>query len=691
MQFRIWGLGLATVLAGCLATAATAEAGGFQDAYVKASNTGAGDRFGDPMALDGDTMVVGAPDEDSNASGVDGDQAADSAAGSGAAYVFTRDSTGEWTQQAYLKASNPDAGDRFGASVALDGDTIVIGAYLEDGDGAGGQADNSTEASGAAYVFNRTGATWSQQAYLKASNPGLGDVFGVSVAIADDTIVVGAQGEDGNGPGGPANNSAEESGAAYVYTRTGASWSQQAYLKASSPVIAAIFGDSVAISGDTIAVGAWGEGEGGYNSGAAYVYTRAGAAWTEQAHLKASNAGANHRFGDSIAIDGDTTVVGAPTEGRDIYDDWESGAAYVFTRSAETRSQQAYLKATNVGRGDKFGESVAIDGDNIVVGATGEDGNGIGGPGDNSVQASGAAYAFIRRAGTWFEHGYLKAAAPGVTDRFGASVAIDGETIALGAPNEDGNATGVNGSQADNSASDSGAAYIFAIDLDGDGVRESEDNCPSAANPAQEDRDGDTLGNACDPDDDNDGKADGSDACPRGEMGWTSTADTDRDDDGCRDAGEDMDDDNDGVADHADACPNGAGPGPDTDRDGCKDVGEDSDDDNDGKADAVDACPTVAATTADGCPDRTAPKVKLTSGPSGKTKDRTPTFRFKSNDATAKFSCSVDRARPGRCKSPFTSKKLKPGKHRFKVVATDAAANRSAPETRSFTVKKKRR
>jgi len=168
-----------------------------QQAYVKASNKGAGDEFGSSVAVDGDTVVVvGAPIEDSSSTGVGGLDN-DSASGSGAAYVFTRTGT-TWTQQAYVKASNTGAGDQFGFSVAVDGDTVVVGAPFEDSSsmGVGGLDNDSASGSGAAYVFTRTGAAWTEQAYVKASNTGAGDYFGFSVAVSGDTVVVGAQAED---------------------------------------------------------------------------------------------------------------------------------------------------------------------------------------------------------------------------------------------------------------------------------------------------------------------------------------------------------------------------------------------------------------------------------------------------------------------------------------------------------------
>jgi hypothetical protein len=181
-----------------------------QQIYLKASNTGVNDSFGWSVALDGDTLVVAAPDEDSSATGVNGNQTNNSATEAGAAYVFTR-SGSTWSQQAYLKASNTATGDSFGISVALDGDTLVVGANGED------------SSAGAAYVFTRPtgGTTWSQQAYLKASNPGFNNEFGVSVALSGETLAVGAVFEDSNatGVGGDGDNDlAPGAGAAYTFT-----------------------------------------------------------------------------------------------------------------------------------------------------------------------------------------------------------------------------------------------------------------------------------------------------------------------------------------------------------------------------------------------------------------------------------------------------------------------------------------
>ena len=473
-----------------------------QQAYLKASNTDADDNFGRSLAIAGDTVVVGASSEDSNATGVNGNQGDNSAPSAGAAYVFVRDGSGNWVQQAYLKASNSELGDRFGYSVAIAGDTVVIGAPFEHSNATGvngNQSDNSADQAGAAYVFVRDGAgNWTQQAYLKASNTEAFDLFGLGVAIAGDTVVIGSPAEDSDANGVNGNqsdNSANNAGAAYVFVRDGAgNWSQQAYLKASNSDggeqfgIDDQFGTSVAIAGDTVVVGAQFEdsnatGVNGNQSdnsalgtGAAYVFVRDGAGnWSQQAYLKASNPDVDDNFGISVAVVGDTVVVGARREDSNATgvngnqgdnSATDAGSAYVFVRDgAGNWSQQAYLKASNSESGDSFGFSVAIAGDTVVVGVRFEDSNATGVNGnqaDNSSELAGAAYVFMRDGtGNWSQQAYLKASNTDAADFFGESVGIAGDTVVVGAKFEDSNATGVNSNQADNSASDSGAVYVF--------------------------------------------------------------------------------------------------------------------------------------------------------------------------------------------------------------------------------------
>jgi len=394
-----------------------------QQAYLKASNTDAGDLFGASIAVAGDTVIVGAFREDSSATGVNGNQANNSADESGAAYVFVR-SGSSWVQQAYLKASNTEEGDTFGSVVAISGDTIVVGAPAEASSttGVNGlQTDNSAPGSGAAYVFVRSGSVWTQQAYLKASNTNMNDAFGFSVAVSGDTVVVGANIEASNAVdvnGNQADNSALQAGAAYVFVRSGNLWTQQAYLKASNSNAFDSFGYAVSVSGETIVVGALQE--------------------------RSNATGVNgNQANNSLTF---------------------AGAAYAFTRTGSTWSQQAYLKASNTEARDRFGSSVAVSGDTALVGAIGEDSSAVGVNGnqaDNAASGAGAAYVFVRSGSIWTQQAYLKASNSNANDSFGFALALDADTVVVGSPFEESNASGINGNQLDNSAPGAGAAYVF--------------------------------------------------------------------------------------------------------------------------------------------------------------------------------------------------------------------------------------
>jgi hypothetical protein len=454
-----------------------------QEAYIKASNStnGTVNGFGGAIALDGDTLVVSQIGDDSNASGVNGNQFNEGAPNSGAVFVYVK-SGGTWVQQAYLKASNPAASNSFGSSLALDGDTLVIGSTGQDTSGSN---------SGAAYVFTRTAGVWSQQAFLKASNPGASDAFGRSIDVDGDTVVVGAPNEDSNalGVGGSqTDNSSANSGAAYVFVRNGASWSQQAYVKASNTQPDDQFGFSVAIVGDTVVVGAVNEdsnatGVNGAQSnnsqsqaGAAYVFTRSGVAWSQQAYLKASNTDNNDQFGIALAMDGETLVVGSAGEASGSpgvngvqldESQQDAGAAYVFVRTGGVWAQEAYVKASNPGADDLFGIDVALHGDTLVVGAfhenssaTGVDGNQA----DESADDAGAAYVFRRNGSTWSQQAYLKASNTQLGDVFGGACAVFGDAIVCSAIGESSNATGVNGDQSNDLAPQAGACYAFVIE-----------------------------------------------------------------------------------------------------------------------------------------------------------------------------------------------------------------------------------
>lgn len=445
-----------------------------QQAYVKASNSGEGDYFGSSVALshDGSVLAVGAPLEDSAATGIDGEQSDDAAPNAGAVYVFAR-SEQAWSQQSYLKPSNAAAGDSFGASVAVSGDgsTIAVGAHFQDGDGI--------QDAGAVFVFVGNEQTWAQQAHVKAQNPGVGDRFGWSVALSHDgnTLAVGAPFEDGAG------ESAQNAGVVYTYARAGQSWVQRGHVRADNSGLGDKFGWIVALSSDaeTLAVGAPGEdggSDGGavQNAGAVYVFVYTDQAWTQQAYVKAHNPGAGDEFGASVALspDGNTLAVGAPFEASaasgiegDQDDDSapDAGAAYVFWRDGQMWVRQAYVKASNSERGDEFGASVAIshDGDTLAIGAPLEDGATAGFDGNQHSDAApdaGAVYMFARDEQAWAQRTYAKAsnsAADAVDDEFGWTVALshDGQTLAVGAPFED---------QSDDARQHAGFVHVFVRD-----------------------------------------------------------------------------------------------------------------------------------------------------------------------------------------------------------------------------------
>ena len=512
-----------------------------QVAYLKASNAAPGAHFacggslpghiGNSIAIssDGSTLAIGAPHENSGARGINGNQNDESAYGSGAVYVFTRRGD-SWAQQAYIKASNPGQSDNFGSRVALsaNGNTLAVSAVWEASAAtgiSGNQNDDSIPQSGAVYVFTRTGNTWAQQAYIKASNTGRapvdnddfgdGDQFGFTLALSGDgnTLAAGAVSEDSRASG--INNlafqnddSAASSGAVYVFTRTGNTWAQQAYVKAANSEANDLFAYDVALNadGNTMVVGAFNEdGSGrtvnaipdnllaaGGGNGAVYVFERTGTTWRQTAYVKGSRTEANDALGYSVAIseDGNTIAAGAGEEncltpgvnpagcensrvvppGAPAPIGGSSGAAYVWARNGNTWTEMAFIKSSNPDPNDWFGVRMAMsgDGNTLVVDAQNEDSNakGINGnQSDDSAEESGAVYVFTRSGNTWVQRAYVKGSNTEAFDEFGSAIAIagDGKTIVVGARGEGSAAKGLNGNQDDNSAREAGAAYVFAI------------------------------------------------------------------------------------------------------------------------------------------------------------------------------------------------------------------------------------
>lgn len=516
-----------------------------QIAYIKASNTEAYDHFacgggnqghtGNSIALSGDgsTMAVGAPFESGGAAGINGNQRDNSMYAAGAVYLYVRQGD-SWVQQAYVKASNPGQSDHFGSSVALsrDGSTLAVAAHWEASAATGvngNQSDNSIPQAGAVYVFTRTGTTWTQQAYVKASNTGRpgkggddvgdGDQFGYAMALSGDgnTLAAGAITEDGGAmqiDGNQHDDSATSAGAVYVYARTGTTWAQQAYVKTSHMGAGDLLGFALALSfdGNTLAATAFDEDGAGkgfnpahdnasINSGALYIFTRQTGTWSQQAYLKGSRNETSDGFGFAVGLsdDGNTVAVGAgdeacltpgvdppgcmddapPGRGANIW----VGAAYVFVRTGATWAEQTFIKAPNARPYTSFGAKLALsgDGNTLAVSSYLEDsgGRGVRPPmvqqllvqemlnawreGRNQAEESGAVYFYTRTGGKWTAGAYVKATNTDAGDEFGSTLALstDGRMMVVGAHQEDGGATGVNGNQSDNSVADAGAAYVF--------------------------------------------------------------------------------------------------------------------------------------------------------------------------------------------------------------------------------------
>ncbi|MCC6904083.1 MAG: hypothetical protein IT377_34265 [Polyangiaceae bacterium] len=379
-----------------------------------AGDGAAEDLFGLAVSLSGDTAVVGAP---SHAVGASVYQ--------GSAYVFVR-SGSIWTEQAKLKASDGAAGDFFGLSVSISGDTVVVGAD-EDVVGA-------NYLQGSAYVFVRSGSSWTEQAKLTASDGAASDLFGWSVSVFGDTVVVGAM-EDDVGANG-------DQGSAYVFVRSGTSWTQQAKLTSSDGAADDQFGCSVSVSGDTAVVGALFDDVGANaEQGSAYVFVRSGTSWTQQAKLTAGDGADGDIFGRKVSTSGDTAVVGAELD--DVGANKNQGSTYIFVRSGSTWTEQAKLTASDGAANDYFGGSVSVFDDAVVIGAFGDD------VGANYGQ--GSAYVFVRSGSTWTERAKLTASDGAASDTLGNSVSLSGDTVVVGAPSDD------------VGAKDQGSAYPFRL------------------------------------------------------------------------------------------------------------------------------------------------------------------------------------------------------------------------------------
>jgi hypothetical protein len=402
---------------------------------------------GDRMTIAGQPAASGAPSAEIALNLGDNpvDIAVESALGWQRTYRLILRRAARLAQHAHVTASNVEGGDEFGYSVSLSGDTLAVSAPYEDSAARGvngDQDDNSAEDSGAVYVFRRAGTVWRQEAYIKAHNTVPLDLlcenssFGESVALSGDTLVVGAPLEDGG---------------------VGRSWNSSAEPLGCLQLVPYEYGDYA----------------GGWNSGAVYVFRRTGTTWQQEAYFKAFDLDEQDWFGASVSLSGDALAVGAPHEdsaaqgvggNQDDNSAPDSGAVYVFRRMGTSWQQEAYVKASNTGAGDRFGARVSLSGDTLAVGVSGEDSAAQGVDGnqdDNEAADSGAVYVFRRNDMTWQQEAYLKASNTGAGDGFGHSVALSDDTVAVGAWAEDSAAQGVGGHQDDDSAPESGAVYVF--------------------------------------------------------------------------------------------------------------------------------------------------------------------------------------------------------------------------------------
>jgi hypothetical protein len=361
--------------------------------------------------------------------GVPGDHVLQATA-RGAAYVFVQNA-GVWTREARLIANDGTQDDGFGNSVAIDGDTVVVGASLDD---VGAVADQ-----GSAYVYNRVAGVWTQAQRLNAAGGAATDLFGAAVAISADTIVVGAPQDD---VGANANQ-----GSAYVFLRAAGVWSQQAQLLAGDGAGADAFGRAVAVSGETALVGApLDDLVAGADAGSAYVFLRAAGVWTQQSKLASAVAAANDFFGTAVALSGDTALVGAPQD--DVLAAVDQGTATVFTRSGVAWTPQATLVAADGTAGDQFGIAVAVDTNTAVIGAAVD---AVG-----ALVGAGAAYATVRTGTTWCLQTRFTARDAAAGDRFGSAVAVSGARLLAGAPKKAGAAPFGNPNE--------GRAYDYDLD-----------------------------------------------------------------------------------------------------------------------------------------------------------------------------------------------------------------------------------
>jgi hypothetical protein len=424
-----------------------------QQAYLKSDQIRASSLYGYAVSIDGNWMVVGAPRESSGATGVSGTVSSDIAAtDSGAAFVYKRDAAGQWKLDAYLKPDNTYPGQHFGYSVAISGNTIIIGAPDETSPAAGVSGTGATNFSGspygAAYTFKHNGTHWVKENYIKPIGPYSGARFGTSVAIFRDTLVVGAPGF-----GTPAN-----AGAAYVFTRSTGNWTQRTAL--SEGIGDNNFGTRVAIYDTTIGIASVTS----VNTATVSVYEGSGASWTKTDTLTALMPESTDLFGSSVSIYKDRIAVGAPgergatlgvpTTGISFVAGTIRGAAFVYKKSGSAWPLSTYVKPTSSSTAQLFGKSVSLFENTLVVGAPGYSND------------DGMVYTYKIDSSNFYHPKTYTPGNPNIKNSFGDSVSISNSAIVIGGQFESsGSSPGVQNIEIYNSAStgatSSGAAWLF--------------------------------------------------------------------------------------------------------------------------------------------------------------------------------------------------------------------------------------
>jgi hypothetical protein len=374
---------------------------------LTASDADGGDQYGHAVAVSNDTLVIGAP--------------LDEASGffSGSAYVQVRDGA-TWVEQAKLLGSAITTSDRFGWAVDISGNTLVVSALFGDG---------ANVVSGTAYIFQCNGSTWSETQIIAPADGATSDWFGRSVSLEGNTLAVGAPQDDDAGA---------ESGSVYIFTYNGSAWTQQAKLTASDGSSGDNFGQSVALSGDSVIVGAPFNDDAGSSSGSAYVFTRSGTVWTEQAKLTASDSSPSDSFGYGVAIDQDVALVGAYRVNLGGFGG-DAGAAYTFRRNANAWIETQKLTPAGLAAGDDCGWSVAIQGNHLLLSARGHLAN------------QGSAFHFRYNGTSWLETAELIASDGAAGDEFSLGIGLDQERAIIGAYLHDG------------AGGNAGASYLFDL------------------------------------------------------------------------------------------------------------------------------------------------------------------------------------------------------------------------------------